>query len=235
MKDLIQMLNWLREFNIYTVIIRLFLAFILAGIVGFERQKKGHAAGLRTHILVCIGATLTTLTGLFISEGLGFASDPMRIGAQVVSGIGFIGAGTILVTRGTHVRGLTTAAGLWSTAAIGLSLGAGFYEGAIIATLLIALVITIMKKFDRVLSAKSRYLEVYVEINGTKNVNSFLDRLAEYDVRICDIDICAPHSAKVGNVGVTFGISAKKRKSFHSSEIVAFIKAIDGVEIILLS
>ena len=229
-----EILVWLREFNIFTVMIRLFLAFILAGIVGFERQKKGHAAGLRTHILVCIGATLTTLTGLYISEILQYSADPMRIGAQVVSGIGFIGAGTILVTRGTHVRGLTTAAGLWATAAIGLCLGAGFYEGAILSTLLIAIVISTMKSFDRILSKNRRYLGLYIEIKGTQNVNSVLDKLVTLDLVLSDADITAPRSNAMGNVGVTFGISSKKKRTIDEKELLGNIRAIDNVDIVLL-
>ncbi|MBR5515905.1 MAG: MgtC/SapB family protein [Clostridia bacterium] len=227
-------LDWLREFNIFTVMIRLFFAFILAGIVGFERQKKGHAAGLRTHILVCIGATLTTLTGIYISEILKYSSDPMRIGAQVVSGIGFIGAGTILVTRGTHVRGLTTAAGLWATAAIGLCLGAGFYEGAILSTLLIAVVISTMKSLDRVLNRKSKYIEVYIEIKGSENVNAVLDSLAALNVDISDTDITPARSNVSGNVGISLFMSAKSKTALDEKKILEYIRAIDNVDIVLV-
>ena len=229
-----EIINWLREFNIWTALIRLTLAFILAGMVGFEREKKGHAAGLRTHILVCMGAALTTLTGIFCAETLGLGSDPMRIGAQVISGIGFIGAGTIMVTRGTHVRGLTTAAGLWSTAAIGLALGAGFYEGAIVCTLFISIVISRLKGLDRVLNKRKKYMDVYVEICGTTNVNPVLDKLGELGIGISETDITAPKSGKNENVGVSFELYSKDKNRLTEKEVTDLIREIDHVEIVLV-
>ena len=230
----LDLLSWLREFNIWTSLIRLALAFILAGTVGFEREKKGHAAGLRTHILVCMGAALTTLTGIFCAETLGFSSDPMRIGAQVISGIGFIGAGTIMVTRGTHVRGLTTAAGLWSTAAIGLALGAGFYEGAIVCTLLISIVISRLKVLDRVLTRKRRYMDLYIEIRGIANVNPTLDKIKEKGVRLIEIDITAPKSGCVESVGVTAEVCSDGKCVMTEEEITRLILDIDSVDIVLV-
>ncbi len=227
-------INWLREFNIWTALIRLALAFILAGMVGFEREKKGHAAGLRTHILVCMGAALTTLTGIFCADTLGFGSDPMRIGAQVVSGIGFIGAGTIMVTRGTHVRGLTTAAGLWSTAAIGLALGAGFYEGAIACTLFISIVISRLKGLDHVLNKRKKYMDVYIEICGTKNVNEVLDILSELGIGISEIDITAPKSGKAENVGVSFELYSKGKNILTEKEVSTLIREIEHIEFVLV-
>ncbi len=232
--DGMETINWLREFNIWTALIRLALAFILAGAVGFEREKKGHAAGLRTHILVCMGAALTTLTGIFCAETLGLGSDPMRIGAQVVSGIGFIGAGTIMVTRGTHVRGLTTAAGLWSTAAIGLALGAGFYEGAVVCTLFISIVISRLKGLDRVLNKRKKYMDVYIEVCGTTNVNQVLDRLTEIGIGISEIDITVPKSGRNENVGVSFVLYSKNKNRLTEKEVTDLILGIDHIEIVLL-
>lgn len=225
---------WLREFNIWTSLIRLTLAFILAGIVGFEREKKGHAAGLRTHILVCMGAALTTLTGIFCVESLGFGSDPMRIGAQVVSGIGFIGAGTIMVTRGTHVKGLTTAAGLWSTAAIGLALGAGFYEGAVICTLFISIVISRLKGLDRILNKRKKYMDVYIEIYGTTNVNPVLDKLNELGIGINETDITSPKSGKADNVGVSFELYSKGNNRLTEKEVTELVRGIEHIELVLI-
>ncbi len=229
-----EIINWLREFNIMTALIRLVTAFILAGIVGFEREKKGHAAGLRTHILVCMGAALTTLTGIFCAETLRLGSDPMRIGAQVISGIGFIGAGTIMVTRGTHVRGLTTAAGLWSTAAIGLALGAGFYEGAIVCTLFISIVISRLKGLDRLLNKRKKYMDVYIEIYGTNNVNAVLDKLSELGIGISETDISAPKSGKTENVGVSFELYSKNKERLTEKEVTDLIREIEHIELVLM-
>jgi len=125
-------LAWLLEPNILTRFIRTLLALICAGIIGYDRDAHGSAAGLRTHILVCIGAMLAMCTGEFVS--LYYDADANRIGAQVVSGIAFLGAGTIIVHHG-HISGLTTAAGLWASACIGLAIGTGFYEAAIVGTI----------------------------------------------------------------------------------------------------
>ena len=128
---------WLLEPNLLTLIIRTLLAIICAGVIGFERDAHGSAAGLRTHILVCLGAMIAMSTGVFAATH--FSGDASRIGAQVVSGIGFLGAGTIMVNRG-HIKGLTTAAGLWTSACIGLAIGTGFYEAAIVGSVAVLIV-----------------------------------------------------------------------------------------------
>ena len=124
-------IEFLRDFNVVTIFIRLVLAMFMGGAIGLERGKQGRAAGMRTHIFVCLGATLTTMIGYFSLMLFG-TGDPLRIAAQVISGIGFLGVGTILLKGRFQITGLTTAAGLWCAAAIGIALGAGFYEGAII-------------------------------------------------------------------------------------------------------
>ena len=125
-------MNWifmgklLNQFNEISVIVRILLAMLLGGIIGIEREQSKRPAGFRTHILVCVGASMTALIGLFIWYQMGDVTDPVRISAQVISGIGFLGVGTILVKEHDHITGLTTAAGLWTTAAIGIACGYGF-------------------------------------------------------------------------------------------------------------
>lgn len=134
------------EINLILIsIVRLTLATILGGIIGWERAHTNRPAGIRTHEVVCIGSTLCMILSEFISYKYGEIIDPTRIGAQVISGIGFLGAGTI-IKEGFSVKGLTTAASLWCVSCIGLALGAGFYSGAIIATLFIYCTLLIMKK-----------------------------------------------------------------------------------------
>ena len=127
-------LPWLLEPSLLTMIVRTLLALLCAGAIGYDRNIHGAAAGMRTHILVCFGAMLAMSTGQYAFMYYSTV-DPTRIGAQVVSGIGFLGAGSIIVTRGNRVQGLTTAAGLWASACIGLAIGIGFYEGAIVGTI----------------------------------------------------------------------------------------------------
>ena len=122
---------WLLEPNFLTLLIRTVLALLCSGMIGYDRDARGSAAGMRTHMLVCVGAMIAMCTGVFTS--MYYDADAERIGAQVVSGISFLGAGTIMVTRG-HIKGLTTAAGLWASACIGLAIGTGFYEAAILGT-----------------------------------------------------------------------------------------------------
>lgn len=138
----------LSEFNEVSVVIRIFLAMLLGGGIGMEREKSKRPAGFRTHILVCVGSCMTALIGLFSCYEFGSMSDPLRISAQVVSGIGFLGVGTILVKEHDHITGLTTAAGLWTTAAIGIACGFGFYLGAVLGTLVVALTAAILFKLE---------------------------------------------------------------------------------------
>ena len=133
---LVERFPWLLEPTLLTTLIRTLLAIICAGIIGYDRDVHGAPAGLRTHILVCVGAMLAMTTGTFAHMYIGGA-DPTRIGAQVVSGIGFLGAGTIIVIRYNRISGLTTAAGLWASACVGLAIGIGYYEGAIVGCLAI--------------------------------------------------------------------------------------------------
>ncbi len=148
----------LHDLNLVSVVLRLVLAVVFGGIIGLNRAMSRQAAGFRTHILVCIGATLVMMTNQYMLEVLEYATDPARLGAQVVTGVGFLGAGTILMSRRDHrVHGLTTAAGLWACACLGLALGIGFYGAAITAGVIIFLSLTVFqnlgvrisKHFDR--------------------------------------------------------------------------------------
>jgi putative Mg2+ transporter-C (MgtC) family protein len=195
----------MRDFNLITVLVRLVLSAFCGGIIGIERGKQRRAAGLRTHILVCVGAALTATIGYFSVMVLGISSDPMRIAAQVISGIGFLGVGTILVKGRFQITGLTTSAGLWVTAAIGLAFGAGFYEGALIAFALSAVTVVILHRLERKINAKRANYGVYVEIKGDENVRSCLNFLAEeFDAR--DVQVTIPRSGYSGNIGIEVSI-----------------------------
>ena len=138
----------LRDVSFLSVAVRMVLAVICGGVIGIEREYKRRPAGFRTHILICLGAAMTTLTSQYLSLVMEHYTDMARLGAQVVAGIGFIGAGTIIVTRHQRVKGLTTAAGLWGVAIIGLTLGAGFYEGGVLTTVLILLAELFFSKLE---------------------------------------------------------------------------------------
>lgn len=141
-------LTALRSISFGTVLLRMLLACLCGAVIGSERSYKNRPAGFRTHILVCIGAATASMTGIYLYLNLGLPTDISRLGAQVVAGLGFIGAGTIIVTRNRTVKGLTTAAGLWASGIIGLSVGAGFYEGGIIATALVLVTETLFSQLN---------------------------------------------------------------------------------------
>lgn len=138
------------------IILRLFISTILGGFIGLERQLHRRAAGLRTHILVCVGSTLIMLTSLYIFDIYKdkVPLDPARIAAGVITGIGFLGAGTI-IRYGEEVRGLTTAASLWVVAAVGLAIGCGFYTAAVAATIIVLLALLALRRLESKILAKS--------------------------------------------------------------------------------
>ena len=138
----------LRDVTLASVTTRMLLAVLCGGLIGIERAYKRRPAGFRTHILICLGAAITTLTSQFLYLNLHYYTDMARLGAQVVAGIGFIGAGTIVVTRQHRVKGLTTAAGLWASAIIGLALGGGFYEGALLTTVLVLVAESFLSRLE---------------------------------------------------------------------------------------
>ena len=165
-------LQTLTEFNIWSITFRILLATIIGGCIGSERGRHGRAAGLRTHILVCLGSTMTVMLGIYSVQVLGLGGDPLRVSAQVISGIGFLGAGTILTRGHFHITGLTTAAGLWTTACLGLAIGAGFYFGAVLAWAVMTIAVTAFTRLER--TVKESHMDTYyVEVDDISHVNEF--------------------------------------------------------------
>jgi len=176
----------LREVTYLAVAVRIFAAVILGGIIGLEREIKHRPAGLRTYMLVCAGACLVMLTNQYVCQVYG-TGDPVRLGAQVVSGIGFLGAGTIIVTRRNQIKGLTTAAGLWSAAGVGLALGVGFYEAALVGSFAIFLVMTLLQRMDTRMHRKSSRVGAYFELTKELTLGEFMQHARERNAEISDI------------------------------------------------
>ena len=193
--------NYLNEINFWHILLRVVLALIMGGIIGMERGKQGRAAGMRTHILVCLGAALTAMTGQFAYSTLGYIGDPMRVSAQVISGIGFLGVGTILIKGRFQITGLTTAAGLWAAATIGIALGIGFYLGATLAFLATVLTMTFMHRFEYRVKHKNTRFGIYLEISGTEHIRKLHDHLTEV-YSVTDIQVTPPRTGLAGNVGI---------------------------------
>ena len=188
----------LREVTYLAVVLRIAVAFFLGGALGLERGLKQRPAGLRTHMLVCVGACMIMLTNQYIYQVFG-TGDPVRMGAQVVSGIGFLGAGTIMVTRHSQIRGLTTAAGLWATAAVGLATGIGFYEAALMGPVVIVLTLTVLSILDSKMHKKTRCFEVYVELKPDVSLGMFLDDVRGKGIVIEDVQMEASRNPEGGN------------------------------------
>lgn len=201
----------LMEFNMVSTAVRIILSALVGGCIGNERGRNGRAAGLRTHILVCVGATLTTLMGLYTTEILGFNSDPLRIGAQVISGIGFLGAGTILMRGKMHVLGLTTAAGLWTTATIGLCLGIGYYWGAFMAFLVMLFTMFNLSKSEGHDHKRSSSQSFYLEISDMRKVNDLHDMVAHENVHL---HVVAAKSTMPCHIGIELTTTIRTTKDY---------------------
>ena len=219
--------NDLKTINDTTIILRLILAVLLGGMIGFERGRAGRPAGLRTHILVCLGSALAIMTNQYVWQEFGI-SDPTRMASQVISGIGFLGAGTILVTGRHQVKGLTTAAGLWATACMGLAIGIGFYKAAIFACILIAFSTIVLHRLDNYALSKSKVLDVYVEFSKSASVTSVLDALKNTNVHIDAIEMVKPSYDRDASAAAIMTLRLKEKRI--RMEVVTKIAAIDGVE-----
>ena len=208
------------------VVIRIFAALLIGGLIGMERGMKNRPAGLRTYMLVCVGSCLIMMTNQYLFQVTG-SGDPMRLGAQVVSGIGFLGAGTIVVTRHNQIRGLTTAAGLWSCAGVGLALGVGFYEAAITASIGIYVILKILQGLDNRVHKKIRMIEMYVELCNTVQLSDFLHSLRSLDLIVENIQFEPDGGMEAYSRAVL--VSLKTKKSIDHVQIREMVKKIDGV------
>ena len=190
---------------IINTIIRSLAAVIIGGLIGSERARHGRAAGMRTHILVCLGSCMTSMTSMYVSQAFG-VGDVLRLPAQVISGIGFLGAGMIILKPNNVITGLTTAAGVWTTATIGIAVGYGYYIGALIVTVLFLATIILFAKFER--HRKSAEV-IYIELDNLYKVNATLAELEKYIPEAFSYQIFAPKSNHSGNVGINLVIDKR--------------------------
>lgn len=167
------------------IVIRIVLSLVAGSLIGMERGGKSQPAGIRTHSVVCVAACLIMMTNEFVSYKFG-TGDPTRLGAQVVSGVGFLGAGTILIKENKKITGLTTAAGIWGAAGIGLAIGVGFYQGAILTAISIWGIISMFQPLKIYLQKRSKIIELYIVVNSTEAYNRVLVYCAEKYIRVTD-------------------------------------------------
>ena len=212
-----------RELNFLSVLLRLALAMMFGGFIGFERGRKRRAAGLRTYMLVCLGATLTMLLGQYeyqmltgpwteIAAEVGTRVDVARFGAQVINGIGFLGAGTIIVTGRQEVKGLTTAAGLWASACTGLAIGAGFYECVGLSFALIFLSIRVLPVIEAAIVEGARNMNIYVEFQSLDDVGAIINRIKLLGIQIFEVDIDRGSENRFRHPSAVFTIRLQKQQ-----------------------
>lgn len=196
------------DFNFLAqVVLRAFLAVIIGVSIGSERARHGRAAGMRTHILVCLGAALTSMVGIYAQDFLGNNGDILRLAAQVISGIGFLGAGMIILKNNNVITGLTTAAGVWTTSVIGIAIGCGFYSGALIVSALYLVTIILLGKFEK---SKKLNEVIYIEINDMYKTNELIEQIEKDNNIKLIFHTMPPRSGFSGNLGIHLTIDTKK-------------------------
>lgn len=217
----------LRDVTILSVTIRMVLAVLCGGVIGIEREYKRRPAGFRTHILICLGAAMTTLTSQFLYLHMHYYTDMARLGAQVVAGMGFIGAGTIIVTRRQRVKGLTTAAGLWTAAIVGLALGGGFYEGGIFATVLVILAELLFSRLEYRVLDHSPEVNLYMEYAGKPCLENVLKLYRELELKVLNLEITRSAENTSHNSCAIFTLRLNKHCNIES--LLTSTNAIAGV------
>lgn len=216
----------LLEVNLVSTAVRLFLALLCGGILGSERGRKRRPAGLRTYMLVCMGAALVMITNQYIETQYS-GTDVSRMGAQVISGIGFLGAGTIIVTGRNRVKGLTTAAGLWAAACVGLSIGIGFYWGAIIGCIAIFVIMSVLYKLDDWMQSSTRTISLYLEFEHMADVGKFIRFSRERGYRVSDLEMTRTKGVDDLDIGVLCNLRLQK-KTPHA-EIIQMLSEMEMI------
>ncbi|MDR2842563.1 MAG: MgtC/SapB family protein [Spirochaetaceae bacterium] len=222
-------LTSLHELNFFSLIIRSFLAVLLGGILGFERSKNHRPAGFRTHMLVCFGAALVMMTNQFVWQTY-HVSDPVRLGAQVISGIGFLGAGSIILNGRNQVRGITTAAGLWAAACCGLAIGIGFYSGAIAAGFVIYGIMAVMRRIDDQILKGSNIVTIYLELDRDHPFSGFLFYARENDLTVSDIQLSKNKYLEKNTFCATLTVKSTIRRT--NKEVLELIRCAQGIQFI---
>ncbi len=212
------------------VILRLALATLFGGMIGLERGAAKHPAGFRTHILVCVGAALAMLTNEFVFNTITTIADPTRMGAQVITGVGFLGVGTILVTGGQQIRGLTTAAGLWASACIGLAIGIGFYSGAIVASLLVFASLSFLKKVENYVYEMSRIMDLYVELESLSELKDYQAFVQKQNITILKSYLNKSGTNEADTIG--FHMSVKIPRKMKHADAIELLSNHEGIYLI---
>ncbi len=231
-------MSYLKELNMLSMMLRIACAVFAGGFIGSEREKRRRPAGFRTYILVSLGAALTIILGQYLelmisttwaeaASAVGIKTDTSRFGAQVINGVGFLGAGTIIVTGRQEIKGLTTAAGLWACACMGLAAGAGFYECVAICCVLMFFIMHIMPRFESRILSNARNLNIYVEMDSIKNLSVLVNRIKSMDIGFTNMDISKDNQSVERQINVLMNLRLPKRQ--NHTEVLAELSVVDGI------
>ncbi|MBQ3104519.1 MAG: MgtC/SapB family protein [Lachnospiraceae bacterium] len=223
---MISLFNGLRGVTILSVGVKMLLAVLCGGVIGIEREYKRRPAGFRTHILVCLGGCMTTLTSLYLFLVMHYNTDIARMGAQVIAGIGFIGAGTIIVTGRQRVKGLTTAAGLWASAIVGLSIGAGYYEGAVATTLGILVAEIFFSRWESRVLDRVPIINLYLEYTDREILDRVLALYRGEKVKILHMEITRNTGNNKHNACAIFSLLLNK--NIRPEKLIEMVGGIEG-------
>lgn len=215
----------LQDINFVSTTLRLLLALGCGGLLGLERGKKKRPAGFRTHMLVCVGSALAMMTNQYMCERFP-GIDVSRMGAQVISGIGFLGAGTIMVTGPQRIKGLTTAAGLWVVACIGLAFGTGYYTGGIIATAMCIFINTLLHNVESKVNSANRIISLFLELEDISYIGGLLKIAKDNDITIIELE---SGKARKDNNHVGIIMTLKLSKRIEHAHIIELFSTYDGM------
>lgn len=219
--------EYLHEMNLVTTLFRVICAIVAGTVIGVDRSKKRRVAGYKTHAVVCLGAALVMLTGQYIYQYFGQTGDVARLGAQVISGVGFLGVGTIIVTGNNQVKGLTTAASLWTSSCIGLAIGIGFYSGALFATVALVLIFRYLKFINFYVNKHLRAVEVYIELESPKYIAGFLEVLRIERLKVSSFEI---GEARTGEQEISILATIETGNQMSIEEVLDLLYDIPGVK-----
>ncbi len=211
--------------NIHNILIRVVVSAVLGGLIGLDRGMKHRGAGTKTITVVCLGATLVMLTEQYIQINFPGLANMNRLAAQVISGVGFIGVGTIIISK-HRVRGLTTAATLWASACVGLAVGIGFIEGGILITAMMLLSLHVLPYVERFATRHSRYCNVFVDLEESRDLHTIIQNLKEADVVIDSMDMS---ESRIAGEGISVHMVLYMKKTVGRTEVYEIITKSDKV------
>ena len=214
-------INYLQGTSNLAVAIRLVIATVFGGLVGWERIIKHHSAGIKTHALVSLGSAAATALNIYLAMLPDLAADVSRIPAGVVSGIGFLGAGTILVTGRKQIKGLSTAATLWVTSCMGMAIGAGYLEIGCVCLLMVGFANILLKQLSNKVEGYSKFMNIYIEVNKNRGVNKLTKVLTDDGIKILSMTKSKEKTLQSSDTGLILDLELGKKRS-HDELLAMF-------------